>query len=987
MLLFAGSWPSSALDPNKTLTQYAHRIWGQEVGLFQPTIYSILQTRNGFLWLGTQDSLIRFDGVHFREFDAAANATFHRSLIRSLVEDGSGKLWVGSIGAGLARISGDGLLTRFSRKDGLPDDAIFCLDNDASGRIWACTREGLARFENGRFHTFTTADGLPSNQVRNTCESPDGVRWVTGLDFGLTRLKGSRFETYRNPGLPAKETVTALACGKDGSIWLGANDGLKQIQGNTIRSVTSANGLPDNAVSAIAQSPDGSIWVGTDKGVSRYRNGDISVYRTRDGLSHSQVLSLFFDREGSLWAGTKDGLDQFTNGTVTPYTTNEGLLSNDVGPVLQDGAGRLWIGTLGRGLNCFFGNKFQSLTTQSGLADNTVLSLENGVGGTLWVGTKNGLNLVRDGRIVRTCGRKDGLSGTEIRALFSDAEGQLWVGTDRGLDKLVGERFTTAGVNPSLVSSGVVSVGGATAARLFVSTQAPAFFSVQKNEITTHALDVTRPVDCFYLDRTRHSAWMGTLGSGLLRWHNGALSHIWVKDGLYDNRIYAMVPDDKDNLWMASSKGIFRVGQQELEDFADGKIHSVNSMPFTTGQLRFECQSGVQPAASRTADGRLWFSTTNGLVVVDPNHLASNRIPPPAEITAVVVNGQRSRTFGDLKLQPWLHNVVEIRYAGLSFVSPEKVSFRYILDGYDRTWTDAGTRREAFFTNLPPGAFSFRVIARNADGVWGSRPAMLRFIVEPRFYQHIWFFPLLIALAAAAVAAWYRMRVRQLQRGFDLVLAERSRIARELHDTLLQGLSGVTMQLQALWTRLPVSREKSTLSEIIADAGKASREARQSIWGLRESGAEPVGFVERIEKLVREAPASHSIALSLRFGSVPQHLPPEMAYQLLRIIREAVANALRHADARRLTLSVFGSAGEIRILIEDDGVGFSTDPKEQRFGHFGLIGMRERADEIDAELTVISKPGQGTIVSIQVPIANRTSPESNPAATVEHHLR
>lgn len=986
MLLFVGTQASRALDPSKTLTQYAHRIWGQEEGLFQPTIYSILQTRNGFLWLGTQDSLIRFDGVHFREFDAAPSATFHRSLIRSLLEDRSGNLWVGSIGEGLARISENGDLKRFSRKDGLSDDAVFCLDNDADGRIWACTREGLARFENGRFHTFTTADGLPSNQIRNTCESTGGVRWVTGLDFGLTRFNRSSFETYTNPDLPSKETVTALACAKDGSIWLGTTDGLKQIRGKTVRSVTAANGLPDNAVSALAEGPDGSIWVGTDKGVSRYRNGEISVYRTRDGLSHSQVLSLFFDREGSLWAGTKDGLDQFTDGTVTPYTTNEGLLSNDVGPVLQDGAGRLWIGTLGRGLNCFFANKFQSLTARSGLSDDTVLSLENGAGGTLWVGTKNGLNLLRDGRIARTYGGKDGLSGMEIRALFSDADGQLWVGTDQGLDKLRGERFISSGVSPSLVSSGVVSLGGATAARLFVSTETPAFLSVQKDDVITHALDVTRPVDCSYLDRARHSAWLGTLGSGLLRWRNGALSHIWVKDGLYDNRIYSMLPDDRGNVWMASSKGIFRVGLQELEDFADGKIHSVNSIPFTTGQLRFECQSGVQPAASKTADGRLWFSTTNGLVVVDPNHLASNRIPPPAEITAIVINGQRSAPGGNFKLQSWPHNVLEIRYAGLSFVSPEKVTFKYLLDGYDRAWTDAGTRREAFFTNLPPGDFSFRVMARNAEGVWGKRPAAMRFTVEPRFYQHIWFFPLLIALAGAAVAGWYRTRVRQLQQGFDLVLAERSRIARELHDTLLQGLSGVTMQLQALWTRLPASREKSTLGEIISDAGKASREARQSIWSLRESSTEPAGFTEQLEKVAREATAAHPIALSFRFESAPKNLAPEVTYQLLRIVREAIANALRHAEARHLTVALKGMAGQIRLAVEDDGIGFSIDPDEQRFGHFGLIGMRERADEIDAELTVVSKPGQGTLVAIQVPIANRTAPESSPAAPVEHHL-
>ncbi len=341
---------------------------------------------------------------------------------------------------------------------------------------------------------------------------------------------------------------------------------------------------------------------------------------------------------------------------------------------------------------------------------------------------------------------------------------------------------------------------------------------------------------------------MGTLGSGLLRWQNATLAHIRVKDGLYDNRIYSILKDDKSNFWMASSKGIFRVSEKELDDFADGKIRSVTSIPFSTGQLRFECQSGVQPAACRTRDGRLWFSTTNGLVVVDPNHLRHNQIPPPVRITAIIVNGQRIDPRQDLQFKPFEKNV-EIRYSGLSFISPEKVAFRYILEGYEKSWTEAGPRREAFFTNLPPGNFHFKVMARNADGVWSTQAASLNFAVEPRLYQRPWFLALLALAIAVMITAGYRMRIRQLKHRFDLVLAERSRIARELHDTLLQGLSGITMQLQALWTRLPASAEKRVLGEIIKDAGQCSTEARQSLWGLRVTGKEPLRFSERLAKL------------------------------------------------------------------------------------------------------------------------------------------
>jgi ligand-binding sensor domain-containing protein len=340
LLVFAAlmARPGAALDRGKTLTQYAHRIWGQEEGLFQPTIYSILQTRDGFLWLGTQDSLIRFDGARFREFDGAGETGFHHALIRALLEDDHGNLWVGSLGAGVGKISASGRITRYTTKQGLPSDSVFCLDSKSSDRMWICTNQGLARLENGRFQIFTTADGLPSNQIRSTCQATDGTRWVAGLDFGLSRWNGSRFESYSDPHILHRENVTALACANDGSVWAGTDSGVIQIRQGQSRSFSVRDGLPDNAVSALSMGPDGSLWIGTNDGISRYRNGEFSVYTTRDGLSHSLVLSLYVDREQSLWAGTKDGLDQFTDGKVTPYTTADGMLSNNAGPVLEDTA-------------------------------------------------------------------------------------------------------------------------------------------------------------------------------------------------------------------------------------------------------------------------------------------------------------------------------------------------------------------------------------------------------------------------------------------------------------------------------------------------------------------------------------------------------------------------------------------------------------------------------------------------------------------------
>jgi signal transduction histidine kinase len=503
------------------------------------------------------------------------------------------------------------------------------------------------------------------------------------------------------------------------------------------------------------------------------------------------------------------------------------------------------------------------------------------------------------------------------------------------------------------------------------------------NQAHFEDLQQSQPVSCFYFDHDNHVGWLGTLGSGLLHWKNGVFTHIRIKDGLYDNRIYAILRDDNANLWLASSKGIFRVSERELLDFVEGRTRYVTSIPFSTGQLRFECRSGVQPAACRTHDGRLWFSTTNGLVVVNPNRLTNNTEPPPVQITSTLINGRRTEPRQDVTLSPFERNL-EIRYAGLSFIAPDKMTFRYQLEGYDKTWIDAGTRREAFYGNLPPGHFRFVVMARNADGVWSRDSATLRFTVAPLIYERKWFFPALILLLASAVVVWYRLRIRRLNQRFNLVLAERSRIARELHDTLLQGLSGITMQLQALWTRLSASPEKQFLHEIIQDAARSSKEARQSLWGLRSSAASPLEFTQKLAESCREANAGERLELRLRLDPVSLTSMPDAEFQLLRIARETVANAVQHSGATLLEVELCATKTELQLSLCDNGKGF--DPHAGQFGHFGLVGMRERASEIGAQLQITSQPGIGVRVEVRLPLSPVPG-KSNRTPVPEHQLQ
>lgn len=955
--------PSSlALDRDRTLTQALHRIWQVPQGLPQATIYSITQGKDGYLWLGTQTGLVRFDGVRFTSLGEP------NLWVRDLEEDDQGALWAGSNSTGLVRIQG-GARTSYSMKEGLPSDNIRSLFfSRSNGKLWICTSAGLGCLQNGKIVTYGTAQGLATLSVRAVCESKQGRVWVGGDSTALSVSDGDAFKAFPLKSLPEYSSVRALLCATDGTIWVGSTNGLIQLKDGKERRFTTADGLADDWIYCLTEGNDGTIWIGTKDGFSRYRSGELESFHARDGLSQSTVYTLYEDHEGSLWVGTKHGLNQFLDRRTVPFTASEGLASNNTGPVLQDSRGNIWVGTLDAGLSHFDGRRFSVLTTQQGLASNSINALADGVEG-LWVGTDHGLSFLRGNHVDKTYATAQGLPADDIRCLFRDEKGTLWVGTAAGPALLRGDQFVDLEGLAKPIRAPIAALIRRGDGSVFFADENGGLYRYADKKLTEIPQEgiPRRDVDAFYEDKDG-LLWMGTLGGGLRLMEGEKVTRYAMRDGLYDDDIYGIVCDDQDRLWMACSKGIFYVSRSDLRKFAKGKISSFISTPFSpTDALRtIECKSGVQPGAWRMKDGRLWFSTIRGVIVVDTARLTRKLPAPPVVIEEVIANGKRAPAGDVQRLAPGVNNL-EFRYTALSYLVPGRITFRYKLEGFDKDWVEAGGRREAFYTNLPPGHFRFRVAALNVDGTSSEATNGLALVLTPYFYQRDWFVP--ACIGAAALLAWigYRLRVRRIKAGLVAIVAERSRIARELHDTLLQGFSGVTMEMQALSARLPSSAEQNTLHEIIRDAATCMSEARRSVAGLRGASGSESGLAAAIERTAKQITETRDVRLKLDLKDGAPALAADVEYHLLRIAAEAVTNSVKHSGARSIEVSLDSTPRLLRLSVTDDGSGFVRGGNGSGASeHYGLIGMEERAKQIGASFQLQSDLSRGTCVRVEL---------------------
>ncbi|MCP4152635.1 MAG: response regulator [bacterium] len=771
IFLFCQFFFQYALDPQTPVASYLHNAWDSNTGLPQNAVMAITQTPDGYLWLGTQEGLVRFNGEKFTVFDQSNVKEITNNFISCLLADKKGRIWIGMMTGGLTCLE-DGSFTRIDTGKRLANKQISALCLNRDGALLVGTRESwVYKVENDKVSEFPKPVDCTNMDVRAICLDKKGELWIGSNGGGLARYnKNGNFKVYSiEQGLPDNE-IRVIYEDRDGNLWIGTSStGLCRFRDGTFTAFQSGPETVGYNITAICEDRDGNLWIGTHgKGVSRYKDGDFSVYDMRSGLTSDINASLFQDREGSLWIGTEGGgLNCLKEKNLTVIDTKSGLPHQMVFPILEGPSGDLYIGTEGGGVVKYVDGKMTVYDTSTGLSNNKIFALyENNEG--LWIGTYgSGVNLLRNGRVT-VLDETDGLSNNFIWSLNGDSSGAVWIGTDGGgLNRFKDNKFTVYNTQTGFPYDRIPIMFEDSRKNFWVGTYGGGLCLFEDDKFTVFdtAAGLSNDLILAIYEDVEGTLWIGTGGGGLNRFKNGSFRSCRIKDGMFDNLVFQILEDVNGYFWMTCNKGIFRVARRELNDFCDGKITSVECTTYglSEGMPTTECNGAIQPAGCKRSDGKMWFPTIKGAVVVDPANIRINTLPPPLVIENVLVDKIPYHPRKKTILAPG-SNLFEIDYACLSFIAPGKVKYRYRLEGFENKWTDPGERRTAFYMNLNPGTYSFRVKACNNDGIWNETGAAFNFELKPYLYQTTWFY-LLCGLALAGLTfGVYSIRVRQLKK-------------------------------------------------------------------------------------------------------------------------------------------------------------------------------------------------------------------------------
>jgi ligand-binding sensor domain-containing protein/signal transduction histidine kinase len=972
---------ATALSPRKAISQYVRHQWGAEQGFPGGPVYAFAQTPDGYLWIGTEKGLVRFDGFTFRIFQHSEVPVLPDGPVLGLAVDGEGSLWVRLHQPSLLQYR-DGVFKDVLPSLKLTEPDVTAMSIGQNGDLlFSGLANGIVRYTKGRFVTVASAAELP-RLVISLAETPDHKVWLGTREQGLYYISGGRV-SFLNKGLPDNK-INSLFAVDSRELWITTDNGIVRWDGSKLSGVGNLNVRGHTEARVIAKDRDSNVWVGTSIGLERIGGAPSSLTERADNLFTDSVTALYEDREGNLWIGTTRGLQRLKDTVFTTYPASGGLPLESNGPIYVDAKGRTWFAPPEGGLRWLKGDK-SGTVTNGGLATDVIYSIA-GNKNELWLGRRNGgltrLRYNGDALTTDTFARQDGLAQNSVYAVQLSRDGTVWAGTvSGGLSRLSNGSFKTYTTANGLGSNSILSILESSDGTMWFGTPngLNSFSKGQWQLFTSRDGLPPGNVNCL-LEDSIGALWIGT-DNGLAFLNSGSIQiPMDLPESLHEP-IFGLEEDRTGSLWIAGARHILRVDRLKmLHNMLSGA--DIREYGVADG---LRSMQGVKRHRSVFMDplGRVWFSTHNGgLSFVDPIPTTFRSAPALVHLEGIFADGHPISLKERLRV-PAPHQRITLNYTGLSLSVPARVLFKYRLDSFDRDWSEPTSAREAIYTNLDSGSYRFHVIASNSDGLWNSSEAVLQFEIEPAFWQ-TWWFRLSIFLALAIIVlVFFRLRVLQLTRQmngrFEERLAERTRIAQELHDTLLQGFLSASMQLHVADDLLQdESAAKPLVARVLELMTRVIEDGRNTLRGLRSSATAPEKLEEAFSRIHQDLAASSPAGFRILVEGAPRQLRSAVREDLYFIGREALTNAFRHSGAAHIELEIEYEASYLRILVRDNGCGIDQQVLTTgREGHWGLSGMRERAERIGARLRVLSRATAGTEIDLSVPSRVAYEPDAS----------
>jgi PAS domain S-box-containing protein len=1082
--------------------------WNSASGLQQNSVVAIVQSPDGFLWAGTQEGIARFDGTRFIPYSDMKPWANQDPWVQAMAATPDGALWVGT-SSGLNRFK-DGKITTIAvdSKPGrgpkvgqLPESHILSLWPDREGALWIGTREGLARYHQNQFQIWTVREGLPSNVVLDLAGAPDGSLWIA-TNRGLGRMKDGRFSSFTMQQGLSNDQIRKLYIDRLGILWVGTNNGLNRLDGNRFIAIPTAIDFSAGKIMGIAEDEAGRIWVGADTGLGYIQHGQLEKLRGPGSSLENKIATIYGDREGNIWIGTKvQGLNRLRKSKFSVIGKEQGLSDNVIDPVLEARDGSMWVGT-DNGLNRIKDNRIETYSKKNGLIDNEIISLHEARDGTLWVGTLNGLCRL-NGKRFDCYTTQHGLTNSAVLSAGEEADGSIWFGTYTGLTRYKDGKFDDSWNQGALKKSTINDVLVSSAdGSVWISTTYEGIFRLKNDKLEqfTEADGLpTNLINSISEDPAGY-LWIGT-EEGLARYQNGAFKTYSMQNGLSRNQVFAIIEDNFGNLWLSSNHGIQRITKSQFDDLDRGKISRLHVVNYglADGMRSEECNASTQPIGWKRRDGKVMLPTINGLVIIDPSTIVANLKPPKVFIDRILAGNNPLEVQPNMQIPAGVRDL-QIDFTAISFPAPEKLRFKYKLEGSDAKYIEPESRRFAVYNGLTPGYYKFHVVAWNAEDPYNSTTALINIRLKPAIYETWWFMGIgimalcgmffglykirlsklkertleKIALSLPTAMAvidgknsitmlnnqfeslfgysnrdisslddWFRLafpdrkdrlsafekwktavagvspqrdgrhesqvtckdgslreiefRFARIQESLVVTLndvternraeahlhtlasrlqtireEEREFISREIHDELGQLLTGLKLEVKWLENKLPpdaiaLRHKTASILELINDTIKATRSIATE---FRPSILDSFGLMEAIEWQVQDFEARAGIRCDIIEKTDTTSIDRDRATALFRILQESLTNVARHAQATVVIVSLSCEEDSLVLQIEDDGRGI-TEKEISGTRSLGLLGMRERVRQFNGYVRINGIPGEGTTITASVPLEPR----------------